>query len=227
MYFFGFLIITQIYPVVYYIRLYILMDAFDGILLVVIIILTIIILRKKSGKTAESASTRSWDCVDRQTGELTTVNMKTPKVVQNGDPRAATIESDTHAANAEYFCGGSDTTASITPMCADDDTFQYAVDPFGAPDMEYKDWVTSQAVDSQVIKNHSEFVKDRFLGNPQNVTGRTYSPDYHDSYDPMPWIGIRGRPQAVAICNPTQMPDMDISMFAQGPKLTWNSAATQ
>lgn len=202
------------------------MTLIEGIFIVVVILLTITILRTKKGESKESTS-RSWDCVDRTTGELTTVNMQYTHGNGCPCPRCSNLEKSTHAEHSEFFaCGGTgeDTGIKVGSMCADDDQFQYAVDPFGAPDMEYKDWVTSQSVDTQVIKNHSEFVKDRFLGNPSNVTGRTYSPDYHDSYDPVPWIGIRGRPQAVSQCNPTQVPDMDINLFVQKPKFIWSSS---
>lgn len=194
------------------------MDTLTGFLIVVIIVLVICVLRAKKSTTG-TTTMRSWDCIDRSNGELTTVKMQ-----MDAPPARDNIEATTHRENSEYFCGGND-SVGVTSMCSDDDTHQYAIDPFGAPNMEYKDWVTAQAVDPQVLKNHSEFIKDRFLGNSQNVTGRTYSPDYHDSYDPQPWIGIRGRPQAVAICNPTQMPDMDISLFAQKPKISWDSGS--
>jgi hypothetical protein len=118
--------------------------------------------------------------------------------------------------------------ANLTPvilagMCGDDDKFSYAINEFGAPGLEFKDWVTSQSVDPQVLKNHAEFVRDRISDNPQNITGRTYSPDMHDSYDPIPWVGLR-RPQAVPVCNPTQVPDVDYNLYESRPKFTWRSS---
>jgi hypothetical protein len=124
---------------------------------------------------------------------------------------------------AEFFseCGAAtDNAPARGNEC--DDKFAYAINEFGAPGMEFKDWVASQSVDPQVIKNHSEFVKDRLTrDNTQNVTGRTFSPDFHDSYNPAnPWTGLR-RPEGVNICNPDQVPDMDYSLFAKTPSISW------
>ena len=127
-------------------------------------------------------------------------------------------------ATGEHFTNCADLTPVILAgMCGDDDKFSYAINEFGAPGLEYKDWVTSQSVDPQVLKNHAEFVKDRISDNPQNITGRTYSPDMHDSYDPIFWIGLR-RPQAVPVCNPTQVPDTDYNLYETRPKFTWRSS---
>jgi hypothetical protein len=93
----------------------------------------------------------------------------------------------------------------------------YGENEFGAPGMDYNSWVASQAVDDQVIKNHSEFVQDRMY-NKVFWTGRVYTPDSHDSYDPLPWTGLR-RPVQAPQCNPTQVPDVDISLYDEKQKL--------
>mgnify|MGYP006879914587 FL=1 len=93
----------------------------------------------------------------------------------------------------------------------------YGDNEFGAPGMDYNSWVASQAVDDQVIKNHSEFVQDRMY-NKVFWTGRVYTPDSHDSYDPLPWTGLR-RPVQAPQCNPTQVPDVDISLYDEKQKL--------
>jgi hypothetical protein len=131
--------------------------------------------------------------------------------------------------NAEHFEGcrnsAEDTARALDCMCDGDSKFEYAVNEFGAPGMEYKDWVASQAVDATVIRNHSEFVADRqkALGN---VLGKTYSPDMHQSGDSTRWWGLR-RPQAVPICNPLQIPDaVDLDWYDVKPKFTWDSGTT-
>ncbi len=130
--------------------------------------------------------------------------------------------------NQEFFAACKD---SVNPLlnidCSGDDSrISYAVSEFGAPGLDYSDWVKAQGVDPEVQKNHAEFIKERQGGSGVQgaiTTGRTYSPDSNDSYDPYPWIGIRGRPQAVAVCNPTQMPDTDFDIYPVQSKMTWSS----
>lgn len=134
-------------------------------------------------------------------------------------PEASAIES-----NAEYFgnCAANASMKNAMNACTDDD-YKYAVDDFGAPGADFKDWVAAQSVDLQVVKNHAEYVADRESTTTQNITGRTYSPDAHDSYDPIPWVGLR-RPQAVPTCNPTQVPDVNYDLYEKDPKFTWKSS---
>jgi hypothetical protein len=102
-----------------------------------------------------------------------------------------------------------------------DGKFSYAENDYGAPGLDYKSWVTSQAVDTAVLKNHSEFVKDRTGNNSINATGRTYAVPDDIEVDQIPWIGIRGRPQRVDVCNPTQVADVNIDYYPEKQKLRW------
>lgn len=120
--------------------------------------------------------------------------------------------------NAEFF-------SECPEQCTADSKVEYAVNDFGAPGVDYKDWILGAALDPEVVKNHATFVKDRQGTTTQNVTGRTYSPDSHTSYDAQPWVGIRGRPQAVPVRNPDQVSDMDYSLFPKKRKLTWDTSA--
>ncbi len=121
--------------------------------------------------------------------------------------------------NSAYYSGlSNDVCSQACDPCVGDMSF--AVNDFGAPGADFNDYLTSQGVDSSVIANHAEFIKDRQKFG--NVTGRTYSPDSHDSYDPTPWIGIRGRPQNVPYGNPDQVADVDRSLYADKQKLTWS-----
>lgn len=120
--------------------------------------------------------------------------------------------------NTEYFSAcGEDNAASqvLDCVCGDKPDVSFAKFDYGAANMDYKEYVASQAVDDKVVENHLQFVRDRKGLGPEGefITGRTYSPDSHDSYDPVPWVGIRGRPQAVEQCNPTQVPDLDTNLF--------------
>jgi|SRR3989344_9332876 len=118
----------------------------------------------------------------------------------------------------EYFqvCKDPDEIKKVAEcVCDGQDTFDYAENAYGAPGMDYKTWVTSQSVGEDTIRNHQQYTADReaveAAGNAY-FTGRTMSPDSHDSYDPIPWIGLR-RPQYVEQCNPTQVPDTDINLY--------------
>ncbi len=201
----------------------------EGLLIVIVIILTVSILTNKSTATAPS-KVRTWDCIDRASGDVTAVRMQYSGATAHGGsckcPKCSNPEKESLKENAEYFtqCQGEvETKHAMSCMCDGDDKFAYAVDEFGGPGMEFKDWVTSQSVDPQVIKNHAEFVQDRIGTNSQNVTGRTYSPDSHESYDPIPWVGLR-RPQAVEVCNPTQVADVNYDLYDTKPKFTWSSS---
>jgi hypothetical protein len=130
--------------------------------------------------------------------------------------------------NQEFFAACKDSANPLLNLnCSGDDSgINYAVSEFGAPGLDYSDWVKAQGVDPEVQKNHAEFIKERQGGAGVQgaiTTGRTYSPDSNDSYNPYPWIGIRGRPQAVAVCNPTQMPDTDFDLYPVKSKMSWSS----
>lgn len=130
-------------------------------------------------------------------------------------------ESAAMKENMEYFAGNVD-GQHAAELCGTG-PFNYAVNEYGAPGMSWSDHVASAAVDPAVIKNHSEFVADRLSNKNQFITGPTMTPDSHTSYDPISWQGLR-RPQAVAQYNPTQMPDIDTSLYETQPKFNWNSS---
>lgn len=128
--------------------------------------------------------------------------------------------------NIDYYqtCGlDSGAQAPCSDPCSSD--LEYAVHEYGGAGLDFKDWAAAQSIDPQVIKNHGEFIKDR-LNNEKttNITGRTYSPDSHESYNEVPWIGIRGRPQMVKQCNPQQMPDSNLAVYATEQRITWKSS---
>jgi hypothetical protein len=198
----------------------------EGLLIVILIVLIyMIITRKQASSTARA--TKTWDCVDRDTGDITSVRMAVKTKHGPGCKCRVCLSPEAAAAaeQTEYFTGCQDPTklnAELNCLCEGDD-LSYATNEYGAPGMSYKDWVAAQAVDPAVVKNHAEWVKDRVQEGSLNVTGRTYSPDSHDSYDPISWIGIRGRPQAVATCNPDQTPDVNYDLYEDKPKMVWRT----
>lgn len=187
----------------------------EGILVVIVIVLTVCLFRQKR------ANPEAMDA--GQGAQLTgskVVILKHPP----GCKCAACImnpESNATRENAEYFA---DYQGSAEAKDADtsDANISYSVGGWG-PNMDYKDWTATQAVDSQVIANHAEFVKDRLGDNNQNVTGRTWTPDDHTA-DQITWMGLR-RPEAVPISGySTQIPDMNMDWFNVKPVFTWKSS---
>jgi hypothetical protein len=202
------------------------MGVTEGLLIVILIVLVFMIVSRKSASETKTR-VNTWDCVNRDTGDVTSVKMSVTKAHGSGCkcPACLSPESASQCENTEFFTGCQDpaaVNAELNCLCEGDD-LSYAVNEFGAPGMSYKDWVAAQAVDPAVLKNHADFVKDRISEGSENVTGRTYSPDSHDSYDPLPWIGIRGRPQAVSTCNPTQVPDVNYDLYEDKPKMVWRT----
>lgn len=126
-------------------------------------------------------------------------------------------ESRAMSENLEHFSTCMDGTC-------DNGVVSGAISEFGGTGGDFRDWIASQAVDTQVLLNHKEFVKDRLGNNNQNVTGRTYAMGEVEGTDQVPWQGIRGRPQAVETCNPTQQPDVDMRNFTTKPRFNWSSS---
>lgn len=196
------------------------MTTTEGLLIAVVIVLVVLMARRQ--QLRGPSRVRTWDCVDRETGDITAVSMKYQHGLGCKCNECRNPEGQTLMDNIEHF-----DPSNSTPGCPAentcDDKLTYAVDPFGAPDMDFKDYIASQSVDQQVIKNHAEFVKDRMSNNSQNITGRTFSPGELEA-DQVTWWGIRGRPQSVPYYNPTQVPDVDKSWYSQKPKLSWASS---
>jgi hypothetical protein len=139
---------------------------------------------------------------------------------------AGDYEKTANQENIDYYqaCNlGDSARAPCSDPCNGD--LEYSTHEYGAEGLDFKDWAKAQSIDPQVIKNHNEFVNDRLANSKtDNITGRTYSPDSHESYDAISWIGIRGRPQAVKICNPQQMPDINPALYTSKQRLTWASS---
>ncbi len=191
----------------------------EALLIVIIIILIITTIsrgRKGTALGKDGVETRQWDCVDRNTGNVTAVKLQYKDSAQTSAANKGAAEMFTN-------CQDIDTKQALHEMCGDGDKFTYAVNEFGGAGMDFKDWVASQAVDSQVIKNHAEFVKDRLGNDSQNITGRTWAVPDDIEVDQVPWVGLR-RPEAVPTCNPTQVPDTNYNWYLNQPKFTWSSS---
>jgi hypothetical protein len=196
------------------------MSLTEGLLIVIVIVLTIMIITRRQGKTAPGQA-KTWDCVDRASGEVTSVKMQ-----YNAPPAAKSPEGATLKENAEFFTAQSAGSDHLVYACGDEDKFAFAVDDFGAPGMDYKSYIASQSVDAAVVKNHMEFVKDRVGDNTKNVTGPTRSFGEIEDDGGAKWIGLR-RPQAIpesSMGSPTQVTDFRESGFTKTAKFTWNSS---
>lgn len=187
------------------------MDNLTGFLIVTVVILILLILFNNGkplniwplGKNIKSIPSQVISKVT-DSGAMLFNKSKVDKL----SPEAAAMKE-----NTEYFqaCSGdNETEQALGCLCGDGDKFTFAKHDWGSKGMDYGSFMTSQAVDDETIKHHSGFVKDR-LGDG-NFTGRTYSPDSHESYDPIKWVGLR-RPQYVEQCNPTQVPDVNTALF--------------
>ena len=198
------------------------MSLTEGLLILVVIILTVMILSNK-GERKSNPEHRSWDCVDKATGAVTTVNIDQKHTGELGCKcdKCNAPEKASQKEHAEFFAASSSHPAAASESCSDDN-MSYAINPYGGPGIHYHEWMTAQAIDPQIVSNHTAFVKDRT--NQGNWTAIAYSPSSNDSYDPIPWQGILGRPQAVAVANPTQVPDIDQSLYAKTQKVVWRSS---
>lgn len=156
---------------------------------------------------------------DKNKAVANAVNNKVANANVNANANAnvnanATPEQEAMAETMEYFqvCRDPDETSkALDCLCDDDSTVSFAENPYGFGDIQsFSEYVTTSAVDDDIIKNHQGYVESQLLVG--GFTGRTYSPDSHDSYDPIPWIGLR-RPDYVQQCNPTQVPDVDVNLY--------------
>jgi hypothetical protein len=186
-------------------------------LIVVLVLLLIFSVMNYSKKSADpSASLKQ----QNKKLSLDLAKAKRPVIVQNVAAAPPPASSQDNAAMAERMsvmdniesfsvCGGVDneTDRAVDCLCGDNPDITFSVHEFGAPGMDYKAFTATQEIDPEVVKNHGEFVAER-----QGMTGRTFTPDSHDSYDPIPWIGLR-RPEYVKMCNPTQVPDLDVNLY--------------
>lgn len=182
---------------------------------VLIIIIFILIFWLYNSNIEKTKAQQQWLCMEKNTGQLKSVEMKesSPGNSQSYEGMAKKAMKE----NAEYFAVCNDqgeVNKVLDCVCDANDPLNFAVWDYGAAGMSYQDYVASQAVDNKVITNHAQFVRDRKGLGPEGefITGRTYSPDSHDSYDPIPWVGLQ-RPRYVQQCNPTQVPDVDTNLY--------------
>lgn len=187
------------------------MDTTHGLLCAVVLLLIFYIVYKRH---ATATYTKTSVSIDTPAEE-----MHSGGVHSLGCPCRKCMNPESRALqeNSEFF------TSCADGSC-DNGAIKYTTAEFGGTGGDFKDWITSQAVDTQVLVNHRDFVKDRFGNNNQNITGRTYAMGEVEGTDQVPWQGIRGRPQAVESCNPTQQPDVDMRNFTTKPRFTWNSS---
>lgn len=195
------------------------MDPVHAVLIVLVLVLILVVskdqlmgLCNKKGKK-EAKSKQEWQCKNKKTGDLLDVEMELEKAKPvNLETKAKEAMSENH----EYFqtCKDADETSKVLDCACDDSTgFPFSKDEYGAPGLDYNSYVMSQAVDNQVVKNHGEWIKDRKNLNNKGTefTGRTYAPSQEAprgdadglGYAASSWVGIRGAPFKVPVCNPT------------------------
>lgn len=86
---------------------------------------------------------------------------------------------------------------------------------------DYNAWIQQQALTPDVVKNHAAFLVD-WAANP-NKTGKTFSPAINEIAPQVPWVGLRGPPQAVPITgiNSAQVQDIDMDWFPKQQRMRW------
>lgn len=168
--------------------------------------------RERRATGPEIKITREYECSDSDGNRA---DVAVTDTVGAGDLETAHKKSINE--NVEYFetcqAVADETTKALDCACDPSTGFPFARNAYGAPGLDYNTFVMAQGVDSQVIENHAAFVKDRRNVNAQGgeFTGRTWTPQGEiegGSYGSN-WWGIRGRPYAVPICNPTQQQEVD------------------
>jgi len=185
------------------------------VVLVIILVALLVYAGVSSGKPKVAPAQRTSGCPPSGPclpcgGDLSAARLQTPNLAQN-----ASYDQQAYGALVENFetCGTASDTKNVADCVCGDGEGEFVKNEYGAPGMDYGSFVMSQAVDDQVIVNHANYVKNRKeFGTSGEYTGRTYSPDSHDSYDPIPWQGLR-RPEYVNQCNPTQVPDVDTNLY--------------
>lgn len=180
--------------------------------LIVVLLIVVIYLLVKGEQYKPAVTQQSIDHQGNPRGHVKTDNLtyeqKAQKALaENGEgfQVCATTVKDRDCGDA---CGGE---------------VQFTSNVYGDGNQSYSDFAKSWAVDDKVIENHMMFVADRRgLNGPEFLTGRTFSPDSHDSYNYMPWVGLR-RPEAAegTLCNPTQVPDVDENLFRPNRSFTF------
>lgn len=194
------------------------MDLSETLIIVLILLLVFGCMNYTSAKSKYVVEATKDVLVDNNqqlaeaVGQLSAkVNSLNKKQENNSSENAEQAENQAMMDNIESFsvCAGVDneTDRAVDCLCGDSPDITFAVHEFGAPGMDYKSFMASQEVDPEVLKNHTAFVEER-----SGFTGRTFTPDSHDSYDPIPWVGLR-RPEYVKQCNPTQVPDVDVNLY--------------
>src|SRR5437868_4525813 len=130
------------------------MTAAEGLLIVVVIVLTIFIFSRP--KMMKNLKSKEWDCINKETGDMTSVK------ITRGD-KDMSPEMKSQQEQMEYFSvcrDPAEMNKALDCVCGDgengDGKFAYAENEYGAPGLDYKSWVTANAVDQQVIKNHSD-----------------------------------------------------------------------
>ncbi len=209
------------------------MNLTEGILIVIIIILILVVITRGKQPGGAPGIMREWDCIDKKTGEVTGVKMAYTGPGLGGAhgngckcPNCSSPELNSTKENYEHFAAGCDSESQLALQraCGDGD-FAYATNDYGAPGLSYVDVAMSSALDPAIVKNHSEFVKDRLGGNDsQTILGRAWTPQPTvENADQISWQGLR-RPQSVPVCNPTQVSDVDYNWYDTKPKFTWSSS---
>lgn len=182
----------------------------EGLLIAAIIILMYIMLVDRKEKQQVASST----------GQVAATQTADE---ESFAPKAKlTPEQYATSQNLEHFYSSSLITAKNEMLGLDPD-HAFGAEGFMSQNQDFKDYITGLAVDQQVVKNHTEFVKDRVNGTDQNILGKTYAMPDEIETDSTPWMGLR-RPQAVPTDgNTQQLTDNSDYGYTKKATFSWRS----
>lgn len=189
-----------------------------ALLIALVIVLTIGLMGVSMQMNQYPRHIRVMDCVDRRTGQVTTVAAAVPKRHPRGCNCRHCMSPEDYSASQqrEYFEGDID-----EPLSATD--FQFSAKTY-LNDMSFGDFVAKHNLDPATISNHARYVDDRMMKDPSATIGRPTILDAHESYNPIPWQGLR-RPRKVAVDNPTQIADVDYDAYEDYDTIAWGRNA--
>jgi hypothetical protein len=191
----------------------------EGLLIVLVIILMFNLFKGGcSVQKEEPKEEKTYECKDKSTGAVTMVRITPEQRAMEERAEEFKHENFRH----EDFSPKS-LAAAKNQMLGLDGDHTFGTEGFMSESADFTDYIMGQAVDQQVQKNHTEFVKDRMGGASQLITGRTYAIADEIETDSTPWMGLR-RPQAVPTDgNTQQVTDNNPYGYSAEPTFTWKS----
>ena len=173
------------------------------VLIIVLVFLGLWLYWHKS-RAQYPAGVSGYDCVNKSTGHPSTIYVKdlSPAEIGEQDLMYRSLGSSEHLIANQ-----------LVPLEMMDAGNPVAASGYTG---NFSEWVKGQALDSESIASHNQYVEDRVNNNhTQNITG--FIRPEGMTYDPVSWGGLN-RPEAVPIGNPREVADIDYGWFKQNKR---------